>query len=201
MVKPQNRARVGAMVRDRLAIMNNQGLSYSEIARRIHVSPATVSNWANGRTIPNNRNRRQLYELFYRASYPRTITNRVKRFVILNGNFTAGELFILPVSSGNIPTRGRVYIFTDEKYKIRRVIYARISITARILFENGDEDEKVTNIQQPLPPSASLGDRVLFDALTADWLRQIRMIGDSMKIIEYEVLKAQIHLIGFDPRE
>jgi len=186
MAKAINKPAISARVQQRIADLNEFGFSNAEISRRINVHPSTVSRWRSGENVPTDANRRRLYELYLRHYYPRNITKRVKRFIIKDGNWTPGPIFKLPVARGKIPL----------KYKGERVLFGRVAIHALITFIDESVEDMVTNIQQPIPPNTPLNDEIIFDALSADLRLQIMKIGDSLKIIEYEVIIAKLHLIS-----
>ena len=185
-MKRKNRPAIIRRSRERIERLLDLDWSQAEIARRIHVHPSQVSRWRRGLQVPSDETRKRLYQLARRhtESFPSDITRRVKRYIISHGELEEEPYFILPVGRGKIPSRYN-----------GRVLFGRVVVNARIRFIDGVESFITTSIQQSLPPKTSLNNALIFDGLTADWLIQIGKISDSVKIMEYEVKKAVIHLV------
>ena len=188
MVKAQNRAEVSRRVRDRIGELGRSGISQANIANRLNVNPRTVERWRSGETVPTQANRNRLYALNRRLVWPRDITSRVVKKVIVNGTISPPPLFKIPVSTGRVP----------KYWKRMKVWRAYVVINAEVEFTDGNKQFITSTIgnEGQLPPNSRLDSRLKFDGIEAEWREQINKVNDSQRILNYTVTKAEIKLVG-----
>ena len=188
MVKPQNRAEVSRRVRDRIGELGRSGISQANIAKRLGLNTRTVERWRSGEVVPTQANRSRLYALNRRLVFPRDITSRVVKNVIVNGTISPPPLFKIPVSTGRVP----------KYWKRMKVWRAYVVINAEVEFTDGNKQFITSTIgnEGQLPPNSRLDSRLKFDGIEAEWREQINKVNDSQRILNYTVTKAEIKLVG-----
>jgi transcriptional regulator with XRE-family HTH domain len=188
MVKAQNRAEVSRRVRDRIGELGRSGISQANIAKRLGLNTRTVERWRSGEVVPTQANRNRLYALNRRLVWPRDITSRVVKKVVVNGVISPPPLFKIPVSTGRVP----------KYWKRLKVYRAYVVINAEVEFADGNKQFITSTLgnKGQLPPNSRLDSRLKFDGVSGEWLEQINKVNDSQRILNYTVTKAEIKLVG-----
>jgi hypothetical protein len=188
MVKPQNRVEVSRRVRDRIGELGRSGISQANIAKRLNLNTRTVERWRSGEVVPTQTNRNRLYALNRRLVFPRDITSRVVKRVIVNGTISPPPLFKIPVSTGRVP----------KYWKRMKVWRAYVVINADVEFTDGSVQYITSTIgyTAELPPNSRLDSKLKFDGIEGEWRTQLKKINDSQKILNYTVHYAEIKLTG-----
>ena len=188
MVKPQNRAEVSRRVRDRIGELGRSGISQANIANRLNVNTRTVERWRSGEVVPTQANRSRLYGLYGRLAFPRDITSRVERKVIVNGVISPPPLFKIPVSTGRVPN------YWDGQ----KVYGAYVVVNVFIQFDDGESNYMTQTIGGRIPPNTRLDNKLVFDGIEGEWRLQLKKIDDSRRILNYWVEFAAIKLVGYE---